>query len=198
MTTTQRYNPVEQQFPDGYDRDGESAIAEQLRPYYRRSPQLDANRVTALRATRREPFAMRDELWAPGAGIPPGIDPRPGAGRAALELCAHYAALADADAERRAEAAEAQAAAEAAARTCACCGTVDRSTRPRSGPPDLEAVVFGGWRLCNSCARLIRRAWLARLDADADLLALEPTPAGPRGEAAEAWLRAALGEDGSR
>lgn len=192
----QRYNPVAQGFPDGYDRDGDAAITDRLRPYYRRTPELDRQRVTALRLVQREPFQIRDALWPPGAGIPPLVRPAITAGRAAEELAAHYCALRDADLEAREQAAAEHADADRAARTCSACHGSDLPAWPRGGALDaLEPSAFGGPRLCNPCAALIRRGYRARLDADADRAALEDTPAGPRGEACGAWLRAALGED---
>ena len=127
---------------------------------------------------------------------PPLVRPAATAGRGAEELLAHYCALRDADLEAREQADAAQADADRTARTCACCHGADRPAWPRGGALDaLEPSAFGGPRLCDPCAQLIRRAYRARLDADADRAALEQTPAGPRGEACAAWLAAALGED---
>ena len=193
------YDPRAQGFPDGYDRaDSEFQIAEGLRPHYRRDAALDRARVAALRVVQREPFAIPDRLWPPGGGIPPPVTPAPSAGRAAAELLAHYCALRDADLEAREQAAAEQADADAAARTCSCCGAADATTRARSGPLDvLEPAPWNlGNRVCDPCAALIRRGARARLDAADDRAALEDTPAGPRGEACGAWLRAALGEEG--
>ena len=180
----QRYNPSAQGFPDEYDRaDSEYQIAEALRPHYRRTAELDRNRVRAFRAVQGdEPFYIPDRLWPPGGGIPPAVDPGRG------ELVAHYCALRDA------EASAAQAAAARTTLTCSCCGSTDPSTRARGGPLDvLEVTALRGPRLCDRCAQLIRRAYRARLDVDADTIALEDTPAGPRGQAADRWLNAALG-----
>ena len=191
------YDPRAQGFPDEYDRDGESAIVDRLRPYYRRTPELDRQRVTALRLVQREPFQIRDALWPPGAGIPPLVRPAATAGRAAGELLAHYCALRDADLEVREQADAEHADAARAANTCSACHGTGRPAWPRGGALDvLEPSAFGGPRLCDACAALIRRGARARLDADADRAALEDTPAGPRGQACETWLAAALGEDG--
>ena len=191
------YDPRAQGFPDGFDRaDSEFQIAEGLRPHYRRTADLDRERVAALRVIQREPFAIPDHLWPPGGGIAPPVTPAASAGRAAAELLAHYCALRDADLEAREHAAAASDAADRAANTCSACHGTDLPAWPRGGALDaLEPSPFGGPRLCEPCAQLIRRGYRARVDADADRAALEDTPAGPRGEACGAWLRAALGED---
>lgn len=192
-TSTARYNPVEQQFPDGYDRaDSEYQIAEGLRPHYRRDAALDRARLEAFRRVQGdEAFMLPDALWPPGGGVPPPV--RPGD----AEMTAHYLALRDADLEAREQAAAGHADADRAARTCSACHGTDRPAWPRGGALDvLGPSAFGGPRLCNPCAALIRRGYRARLELDADRAALEDTPAGPRGEACGAWLRAALGEEG--
>ena len=200
MTSTVRqdYNPVAQGFPDGYDRaDSEYQVAERLRPHYRRDADLDRQRITALRAIQHEPFVIPDRLWPPGGGIPPPVQPAASAGRGAEELLAHYCALRDADAERRAEADAASADADRTARICSCCGSTDFPVWARSGRLDVLEPAFGtGPRLCEPCAVVIRRAARALIELDTDRIELEDTPAGPRGQACERWLAAALGEDG--
>lgn len=196
---TTRYSPGEQQFPDSYDRpDGDEQIPEALRPHYRRTPDLDRQRITAFRATQADtPFEIPGRLWPPGGGIPPLVRPAASAGPRAAEMLAHYLALDAADRQAREQAAAEHADADRAANTCSACHGNDLPAWPRGGALDvLGPSAFGGPRLCDPCAALIRRAYRARLDADADRAALEDTPAGPRGEACGAWLRAALGEDG--
>ena len=198
MTTTDRHGYDPRELPDQYDRpDSQFQVAEHLRGYYRRTPDLDRDRAAAVRAIRREPFQIPDHLWPPGGGIPPAVQPAASAGRDAAETLAHYAALKAADDEFRAEAAGRQADADRKARTCSCCGTPDPSTRPRGGGPGvLDVVAFGGWRLCERCATVIRRQWRARLEDQAALLADEETPAGRRAAACASWLASVLGEDG--
>jgi hypothetical protein len=190
------YDAYAQGFPEGYDRaESEFQIAVQLRPFYRRSAQLDRDRIARFRAAQGDTtFDLPDRLWPPGGGSPPGVRSAASAGPRAAEMLAHYCALRDADLEAREQAEARQAAADAKTLTCSCCGTADPTTRPRGGTLDtLDVSPFGGPRLCDRCAQLIRRAYRARLDADADRAALEDTPAGPRGQACDAWLNAALG-----
>ena len=196
---TQDYDPRAQGFPDGWDRDvSEFPVIDRLRPYYRRTDLLDRTRIKAFRAVQGDTsFQIPDSLWPPGGGIPRLVRPAASAGRAAEELLAHYCALRAADLEAREQAAAEHAATDRAANTCSACHGTDRPAWPRGGALDvLGPSAFGGPTLCNPCAALIRRGYRARLDADADRAALEQTPAGPRGEACETWLAAALGEDG--
>jgi hypothetical protein len=118
------------------------------------------------------------------------------AGPRAADLLAHYCALKDADDQYRAQAKAQAADATRRAQTCSCCGTTDASTRCRGGSLDtLEPTPFGGPRICEPCAQVLRRIARSRIDAAADRAALEDTPNGGRGEACARWLAAAAGED---
>lgn len=188
-TRAQPFDPQAQGFPDRWDNPREEVfwITEPLRPFYRRSPSLDRDRIERYRAkhgTGR--FVLSEKLWSPGS-YPPEI-------RADRDdQLAHALALRDAARDRDTAQRQAREKAWTEFHTCQICGLTDHSTAPRPGLPAPRPRPPGdGPRLCEPCAAflvVLRRRWA---DEQTEQAAAETTPNGKRADLVTDWLAHAL------